>query len=145
SEGCAHSDVARRRELLAGGSADGPGARLRVRHAGFWHLDWPRGWACRSGCVDGLALLVPDAGGVIQEAFFLEEAFFFFGTLAPLSRASDNPIAIACLRLLTVLPLRPLFSVPFFFRLMALSTLLDAFLEYFLAMGLSSKGAESPN
>ena len=39
---------------------------------------------------------------------------FFAGTFAPLSRASDKPIAIACLRLVTVLPLRPDFSLPRF-------------------------------
>jgi hypothetical protein len=36
----------------------------------------------------------------------------FFGTLAPLRRASDNPMAIACFLLLTFLPERPLFSCP---------------------------------
>jgi hypothetical protein len=41
--------------------------------------------------------------------FFLEA---FFGTFAPSALASDNPIAIACLRLLTFLPDRPLFNVP---------------------------------
>src|SRR5205085_2921004 len=37
---------------------------------------------------------------------------FLRGTFAPFLRASDRPIAIACLRLLTFLPLRPLFSLP---------------------------------
>ena len=46
-------------------------------------------------------------GRVVQAAFFL-------GTLAPFRRASDKPIAIACLRLLTRLPLLPLVNVPFF-------------------------------
>ncbi len=41
-------------------------------------------------------------------------AAFFRGTLAPFRRASDNPIAIACLRLFTRFPLLPLVSVPFF-------------------------------
>ena len=41
-------------------------------------------------------------------------AAFLLGTLAPLRLASDNPIAIACLRLFTRLPLLPLVSVPFF-------------------------------
>ena len=40
-------------------------------------------------------------------------AAFFLGTLAPLRRASDKPIAIACLRFLTRL-LLPLVRVPFF-------------------------------
>ena len=42
------------------------------------------------------------------------QAAFFLGTLAPFRRASDKPIAIACLRLLTRLPLLPLVNVPFF-------------------------------
>ena len=37
---------------------------------------------------------------------------FFDGTFFPLRRASERPIAIACLRLFTVLPLRPDFSFP---------------------------------
>ena len=39
-------------------------------------------------------------------------AAFLRGTFAPERRASDKPIAIACLRLFTFLPLRPLFSLP---------------------------------
>src|SRR4029434_1656973 len=35
-----------------------------------------------------------------------------FGTFAPERRASERPIAIACLRLVTRRPERPLFSVP---------------------------------
>jgi hypothetical protein len=34
------------------------------------------------------------------------------GTFFPLRRASDRPIAMACLRLLTVFPLRPDFNLP---------------------------------
>jgi hypothetical protein len=52
------------------------------------------------------------------------------GTLAPSRRASDSPIAIACLRLLTVLPERPLFNWPRFISCMARLTLLLAFLPY---------------
>jgi hypothetical protein len=50
------------------------------------------------------------------------------GTFAPFLRASDSPIAIACFRLVTRPPCPdfPLFSVPCFRRLMALSTDLDA-------------------
>jgi len=46
------------------------------------------------------------------------------GTFAPFSRASDNPIAIACSRLFTRPPRPPfpLFNVPFFLRCIALST-----------------------
>jgi hypothetical protein len=52
------------------------------------------------------------------------------GTRAPFSRASESPIAIACLRLVTVRPFPPprlpLFSVPALRRLIALSTVLLA-------------------
>jgi hypothetical protein len=53
------------------------------------------------------------------------------GTFAPLSLASDKPIAIACLRDVTFFPLRPLFSSPFFISCMALFTFLPAPFEYF--------------
>jgi hypothetical protein len=35
-----------------------------------------------------------------------------FGTFCPAARASERPIAIACFRLFTFLPLRPLLSLP---------------------------------
>lgn len=54
------------------------------------------------------------------------------GTLAPFSLASESPIAIACFRLVTFLPLPPLRSVPLLRRFMAASTLLLAALPYFL-------------
>src|ERR1043165_8248321 len=56
-------------------------------------------------------------------------ACFFLGTFLPFLRASERPIAIACLRLLTFLPL-PLFKVPRFFLCMAPSTSLEALLLY---------------
>lgn len=52
------------------------------------------------------------------------------GTFAPFFLASESPIAIACLRLVTFLPLRPDRSVPFFFRRIALPTRFDAALPY---------------
>src|SRR5271163_364846 len=57
---------------------------------------------------------------------------FFFGTLAPFLRASERPMAIACLRLLTGPPFPPLpdRSVPFFSRRTALSTDLPAAWSY---------------
>src|SRR5271170_1642223 len=60
------------------------------------------------------------------------ELAFFRGTLAPFLRASESPIAIACLRLVTLPPLPPLpeRSVPRFSRCIALSTLLPAALPY---------------
>src|SRR5580692_11391457 len=59
-------------------------------------------------------------------------AAFFLGTLAPFLRASESPIAIACLRLVTLPPLPPFPDrrVPRFSRRMALSTLLPAALPY---------------
>ena len=54
----------------------------------------------------------------------------FGGTLPPARLASDNPMAIACFRLVTFLPNRPLFSAPSFRSCMALSTFSDAFLPY---------------
>jgi hypothetical protein len=51
----------------------------------------------------------------------------FFGTFAPALRASERPIAMACLRLVTFFPLRPLFSVPVLRSRMARATLRPAF------------------
>jgi hypothetical protein len=61
-------------------------------------------------------------------------AAVFFGTFCPAARASERPIAIACLRLLTVRPERPLFNVPALRFFIARSTVADAFAEYFRAM-----------
>jgi hypothetical protein len=58
----------------------------------------------------------------------------FFGTFAPAALASESPIAIACLRLLTFRPERPLRSVPALRFFIARPTLADAFFEYFRAM-----------
>lgn len=67
-------------------------------------------------------------------AFFFAAAFFravfFLGTFAPSFLASDKPIAIACLRLVTFFPLRPLFNVPFFFSCITFFTFFPAFFEY---------------
>jgi hypothetical protein len=58
-------------------------------------------------------------------------AFGFWGTLAPLSLASDKPIATACLREVTFFPLRPIFNLPCFISCIASFTFSPAFLEYF--------------
>jgi hypothetical protein len=58
---------------------------------------------------------------------------FFFGAFLPSLRASESPMAIACFRLFTVLPLRPLFRVPSLRSCIAFSTFFEAPLEYFLA------------
>ena len=62
----------------------------------------------------------------------LREDFFALrlrGTFAPFARASESPIAIACLRLFTFRPL-PLLSVPFLRRRMVLATRFDADFPY---------------
>jgi hypothetical protein len=58
----------------------------------------------------------------------------FFGTFAPAALASERPIAIACLRLRTFRPDRPLLRVPALRSFIARSTLADAFFEYLRAM-----------
>src|ERR1700758_3395219 len=57
--------------------------------------------------------------------------FYREGTLAPDSRASESPIAIACLRLLTFLPDLPDLSLPRFISCIARPTLEEAFWPYF--------------
>ena len=61
--------------------------------------------------------------------FFFDEDFLR-GTFAPARLACDSPMAIACLRLFTFLPERPLLSFPFFRSCIALSTFSDAFFPY---------------
>jgi len=55
---------------------------------------------------------------------------FCRGTFPPSLRAWERPIAIACLRLFTFFPERPLLSVPLFRSCIALRTLSDAFFPY---------------
>jgi hypothetical protein len=85
------------------------------------------------------AAVVFRAGAFFADAF-LAAAFlagaFFAGTFAPSLRASDNPIAIACLRLVTFLPEPPLLSVPALRSFIAASTLSPDFLPY-VAMRVS--------
>lgn len=59
----------------------------------------------------------------------------FFGTFSPPRRASDKPMAIACLRLFTFLPLRPLRKLPLARFFIADSTFFDAPREYFRTIG----------
>ncbi len=63
----------------------------------------------------------------------LREDDLRLGTLAPERRACDSPIAMACLRLLTGLRARPLFSWPRLYSRMALPTF---FLELLLYFGI---------
>src|SRR4029078_5403122 len=67
---------------------------------------------------------------------------FFFGTVSSVSRSSHTPMAIACFRLLTVLPLRPLFNVPLLRLCSALFTSSDADFEYFIGMISSGRCLE---
>lgn len=53
------------------------------------------------------------------------------GTFAPFERASESPIAIACLRLLTFAPLLPLFNLPLLYLCIASFTDFCDFLLYF--------------
>jgi hypothetical protein len=62
--------------------------------------------------------------------------FGFGGALSPSRRASDNAIAMACLRLVTFLCEPPLRSLPSFFSCITLRTLSCVFLPYF-AIGSS--------
>src|SRR5882762_1486949 len=73
--------------------------------------------------------------------------FYFFdvllGTFPPSLLASDKPIAIACLRLVTFFPDRPLLSSPCFRSCIALCTFSCAFSPYF-AMSAPQKKFLSP-
>ena len=59
------------------------------------------------------------------------DRFGFGGTFPPARRASDRPIAIACLRLVTFLPERPLLSLPCLRSSITFLTFACAFLPYF--------------
>src|SRR4051812_37223154 len=71
-------------------------------------------------------------GDLFYAAFDREELDFFEGTFCPFLRASESPMAIACLRLFTLppLPALPERSVPLFLRRIALATVLLAPLPY---------------
>src|SRR5439155_9929481 len=62
--------------------------------------------------------------------YFFRPALRLRGTLAPARRASLNPIAIACLRLVTFFPERPDRSVPCLRSRITRSTFFDAFGPY---------------
>src|SRR6201996_6832138 len=70
--------------------------------------------------------------------FFAVFLLAFFGTFLPSALASERPIAIACLRLMTFRPERPLFKVPALRFFITRSTSAGAFREYFRAMIISS-------
>jgi hypothetical protein len=58
--------------------------------------------------------------------YFLLLGTFLLGTLLPFRLASDRPMAMACLRLFTFLPLLPDFNVPRFRLCIARFTSLEA-------------------
>jgi len=64
---------------------------------------------------------------MLDSYFFLA---FLRGTLPPARRASDNPMAMACFRLVTFFPDRPLLNVPLLRSRIAFLTFCDAFLPY---------------
>jgi len=64
-------------------------------------------------------------------ADFFDERFGFGGTFAPARRASERPIAIACLRLFTFLCEPPLSSLPSLRSCMTFLTFACAFFPYF--------------
>src|SRR3984957_19723087 len=90
---------------------------------------------------DRNSTLTPPGAGLLQRdlqhraiPFSLRHPYPFSGgggTFLPALRASDKPIAIACFRLVTFLPLRPLFNVPFFISRISVSTFLLAEGLYF--------------
>src|SRR5437773_774826 len=98
-------------------------------------------WSCRSAGS-------PKTMSVVRHQFMLElyvcghfqSHLLLRGTLAPAWRASERPIAIACLRLVTLLPERPLLRVPRLRSCIARLTFCEAFLPYcllfFLAMAV---------
>src|SRR5207237_597021 len=91
---------------------------------------------CSAPCKPSIVKPLPNQFWCYRRARFLPPELLrpprLRGTLAPFFRASERPMAIACLRLFTVLPLLPDLSVPFLRRRIALSTRFDAALPYFL-------------
>ena len=83
-----------------------------------------------------------DFFAVLRPVFFADFFADFFGTLPPARRASDSPIAIACLRLFTFLPDLPLRNVPALRSCIAFSTLDCAFLPYFAIVSSCRNGAD---
>jgi hypothetical protein len=78
---------------------------------------------------------------LVLEAFFvavdfLDEDFFAGGTFPPSRLASESPMAMACLRLVTFFP-EPLFSFPRLNSCISVSTLSCAFFPYLVAMKTS--------
>jgi len=90
--------------------------------------------SCRSFDQDFLVFRDFFLGLLFWEVFLVLFFAFLAGTFLPALRASERPMAIACFRLLTFLPERPLFNVPFFVLRTARATFFDAAFEYLRAM-----------
>src|ERR1700680_2997686 len=100
--------------------------RLMTRTLLVYHLQMQRAnvsGAVMPGTRAAVALLRGD--------YFSLRLDRFLGTFAPLCLASDSPIAIACLRLLTCLPDLPDFNAPRLRSCIALLTFWLAFFPYF--------------
>jgi hypothetical protein len=77
-------------------------------------------------------LLRCDPDELLFDELLFFAADFFLGTFPPALRASESPMAIACFRLVTFFPLRPLFSLPCFIARISSPTFFCAFAPYFL-------------
>jgi len=80
-------------------------------------------------------MLAPSYDRDLRPVFLAERLLaVFFGTFAPAALASERPIAIACLRLVTFGPDLPLLNVPALRSFIARSTLAEACFGYFRAI-----------
>src|SRR4030095_7637730 len=78
---------------------------------------------------------------LFQTYFFLA---FLRGTFPPARRASESPMAIACFRLVTFFPDRPLFNVPRLRSRIARSTFSLAIRPYFAIETSTRARVQSP-
>jgi hypothetical protein len=83
-----------------------------------------------SALIGGYERLLPVFLPLPELLFLSREELLAGGTFAPSFRASDNPIATACLGLVTFLPLLPLCSSPLFISCIFSSTSSCDFFEY---------------
>ena len=89
--------------------------------------------------------LAPKLSSFTFRLYFLRPRLLFDdrrGTLPPLRRVSSSAMAIACLRLLTRLPERPLLRVPRLRRRIADSTFFCAALPYFAIVTSAADGCK---
>ena len=85
-------------------------------------------------------------GAIALQRYLLFDLFverpFLGGTFAPERRASDRPIAMACLALVTLFPDFPLLSVPRLRSCIALLTFAAARLPYLAMLSLRVMSGE---